>query len=229
MRETKYSFLERSLSLSCNGGIYYKDGAEPDKRTAVLLVGLGGTGADALLRIKDQVKTRMILPSDKRGAPIAEQPENIGCLEIDADDSVQKERYGTARFNTFEKEFCDISLYNSGQNIPDILNNIMKAKKEGEECWQWVSEGVRNFMSGYANFVRQTGRVCLMYNIKKVISMIREKIESIWNGLTDKIMIYIFTGISGSISLEYFSALFSNFSFIKTISSLLAHEILWNN
>lgn len=198
MRETKYSFLERSLSLSCNGGIYYKDGAEPDKRTAVLLVGLGGTGADALLRIKDQVKTRMILPSDKRGAPIAEQPENIGFLEIDADDSVQKERYGTARSNTFEKEFCDISLYNSGQNIPDILNNIMKAKKEGEECWQWVSEGVRNFMSGYANFVRQTGRVCLMYNIKKVISMIREKIESIWNGSTDKIMIYIFTGISGS-------------------------------
>lgn len=198
MRETKYSFLERSLSLSCNGGIYYKDGAEPDKRTAVLLVGLGGTGADALLRIKDQVKTRMILPSDKRDAPIAEQPENIGFLEIDVDDSVQRGRYGTARFNTFEKEFCDISLYGSGQNIPDILNNIMKAKKEGEECWQWVSEGVRNFMSGYANFVRQTGRVCLMYNIKKVISMIREKIESIWNGSTDKIMIYIFTGISGS-------------------------------
>ena len=135
MRETKYSFLERSLSLSCNGGIYYKDGAEPDKRTAVLLVGLGGTGADALLRIKDQVKTRMILPSDKRGAPIAEQPENIGFLEIDADDSVQKERYGTARSNTFEKEFCDISLYNSGQNIPGQRYGFHCLEKKRQNLW----------------------------------------------------------------------------------------------
>lgn len=197
MRETKYSFLERSLSLSCNGGIYYKDGAEPDKRTAVLLVGLGGTGADALLRIKDQVKTRMILPSDKRGAPIAEQPENIGFLEIDVDDSVQRGRYGTARFNTFEKEFCDISLYGSGQNIPDILNNIMKAKKEGEECWQWVSEEITG-VTGHIEFVPPIARICLMYHIEKVLSMIRRKIDSIWSALTDKIIIYMFSGISGA-------------------------------
>ena len=42
-----------------------------------MFVGLGGSGADALLRIKDQVKTRMILPADKTGAPVADQPKNI--------------------------------------------------------------------------------------------------------------------------------------------------------
>ncbi|MBN2947047.1 MAG: hypothetical protein JTJ20_07275 [Blautia sp.] len=133
MRETKYSFLERSLSLSCNGGIYYKDGVEPDKRTAVLLVGLGGTGADALLRIKDQVKTRMILPSDEAGTPVADQPKNIGCLEIDADDSVQKVAYGIAHFDQFGKEFCDISV----KSTPVVSSGIKKAKSAGEKCWQW--------------------------------------------------------------------------------------------
>lgn len=58
--EVKVSLLEKSLSLSKNGGIYYGGArVEADERTAVLFVGLGGSGADALLRIKDQVKTRM--------------------------------------------------------------------------------------------------------------------------------------------------------------------------
>ena len=51
--EAKVSLLERSLSLSKNGGIYYGGArVEADERTAVLFVGLGGSGADALLRIK---------------------------------------------------------------------------------------------------------------------------------------------------------------------------------
>ena len=75
--EVKVSLLEKSLSLSKNGGIYYGGArVEADERTAVLFVGLGGSGADALLRIKDQVKTRMILPADKTGAPVADQPKN---------------------------------------------------------------------------------------------------------------------------------------------------------
>lgn len=56
--EEKISLLEKSLSLAKNGGIYYGGARVPaDPRTAVLFVGLGGSGADALIRIKDQVKT----------------------------------------------------------------------------------------------------------------------------------------------------------------------------
>ena len=109
--EVKVSLLEKSLSLSKNGGIYYGGArVEADERTAVLFVGLGGSGADALLRIKDQVKTRMILPADKTGAPVADQPKNIGYLEIDTDNSGQAATYGTAHFDQFGKEFCDISV-----------------------------------------------------------------------------------------------------------------------
>ena len=142
--EVKVSLLEKSLSLSKNGGIYYGGArVEADERTAVLFVGLGGSGADALLRIKDQVKTRMILPADKTGAPVADQPKNIGYLEIDTDNSGQAATYGTAHFDQFGKEFCDISV----KSTPDVIADIKKAKAAGEECWQWCDDDVPLLLS----------------------------------------------------------------------------------
>lgn len=198
MREKKSSFLERSLSLSCNGGIYYKS-ADTDERTAVLLVGLGGTGLDTLLQIKDQIKKRMLVQTDAKGIPMEELPENIECLEIDVE-NVTGATYGTVRFNKSGKEFCDISLGSEGS---DIICNIMKAKREGEECWQWVSEEITE-MIRHVELVPSEARVCLMYHIEKVLSLVRRKLDSIWSDLTDKIMIYMFSGISGATASETF-------------------------
>ena len=195
--EEKVSLLERSLSLSKNGGIYYGGArVEADERTAVLFVGLGGSGADALLRIKDQVKNRMILPSDESGAPIADQPKNIGFLEIDTDNSVQKAAYGTAHFDQFGKEFCDISV----KSTPDVISDIKKAKKAGEECWQWFDDDVNQVAgSNGAGGIRQIGRMLLMNNITKVINAIAGKIDSLTqnNSNIGKLQIYVFSGISG--------------------------------
>ena len=195
--EAKVSLLERSLSLSKNGGIYYGGArVEADERTAVLFVGLGGSGADALLRIKDQVKNRMILPSDQSSAPIADQPKNIGFLEIDTDNSVQKAAYGTAHFDQFGKEFCDISV----KSTPDVISDIKKAKKAGEECWQWFDDDVNQVAgSNGAGGIRQIGRMLLMNNITKVINAVAGKIDSLTqnNSNIGKLQIYVFSGISG--------------------------------
>ena len=60
------SLLEQALSLGQNGGIYYAGArVAPEEKQAVLFVGLGGSGADALIRIKDQITNRMILPTDE--------------------------------------------------------------------------------------------------------------------------------------------------------------------
>ena len=195
--EAKVSLLERSLSLSQNGGIYYGGArVEADERAAVLFVGLGGSGADALLRIKDQVKTRMILPLDKTGAPIAEQPKNIGFLEIDTDDSVQKASYGTAHFDQFGKEFCNIAV----KSTPDVIADIKKAKATGEECWQWFDDDVNQVAgSKGAGGIRQIGRMLLMNNIAKVINAVSGKIERLTqdNQNIERLVICVFSGISG--------------------------------
>ena len=78
------SLLEQALSLDQNGGIYYAGArVAPEEKQAVLFVGLGGSGADALIRIKDQITNRMILPTDESNTPVADTPKNIGFLEID--------------------------------------------------------------------------------------------------------------------------------------------------
>ncbi len=195
--EVKVSLLEKSLSLSKNGGIYYGGArVEADERTAVLFVGLGGSGADALLRIKDQVKTRMILPSDKTGAPIADQPKNIGYLEIDTDNSGQAATYGTAHFDQFGKEFCDISV----KSTPDVIADIKKAKAAGEECWQWFDDDVNQVAgSKGAGGIRQIGRMLLMNNIAKVINSVSGKIDLLTqnNPNIERLLVYVFSGISG--------------------------------
>ena len=195
--EEKVSLLEKSLSLSKNGGIYYGGArVEADERTAVLFVGLGGSGADALLRIKDQVKTRMILPADKSGAPVADQPKNIGYLEIDTDNSGQAATYGTAHFDQFGKEFCDISV----KSTPDVIADIKKAKAVGEECWQWFDDDVNQVAgSKGAGGIRQIGRMLLMNNITKVINAVSGKIDLLTQNNPDieRLLIYVFSGISG--------------------------------
>ena len=195
--EVKVSLLEKSLSLSKNGGIYYGGArVEADERTAVLFVGLGGSGADALLRIKDQVKTRMILPADKTGAPVADQPKNIGYLEIDTDNSGQAATYGTAHFDQFGKEFCDISV----KSTPDVIADIKKAKAAGEECWQWFDDDVNQVAgSKGAGGIRQIGRMLLMNNIAKVINSVSGKIDLLTQNNPDieRLLVYVFSGISG--------------------------------
>lgn len=100
MAQRKYDFLTQTLSLGQNGGVRY-EGARMGSRydQAVLIVGLGGNGADALLRVKDQITNRMILPTDANDIAIADAPKNIGFLEIDTDRATRNLTYRTAHFS----------------------------------------------------------------------------------------------------------------------------------
>ena len=60
--------LYDELSLSKNGGVYYEGTRVTPTQDPILFVGLGGTGVDAILRIKNEVQTRMPLPKNSDGA-----------------------------------------------------------------------------------------------------------------------------------------------------------------
>ena len=199
MPEIRGSLSEKTFSLSRNGGIYYGGvSIQLDKESAFLFVGLGGSGADALLRIKDQIQRRMFFQLDRRGKLVADIPQNVGFLEIDTDRQVQGITYGTARFAPFGSEFCDISV----QSIPDLIADVKRVKNMGTECWQWFDDDLKEtFGAGIVGSggIRQIGRMLFLNNIKKVISSIEGKIDALITGNPNinNLQICVFGGVSG--------------------------------
>lgn len=182
MKEKRDPFLERSLSLSENGGISGKK-TETGREAAVLLVDLGGEGADALLQIKNRINKEI-------------QNPNIEYLEIDTDIHTAEAVFGTECFARTEQEFCDISV----DSLQNMLNQAKEAKRAGEECWQWLDEGVQAYAdhgrTGSCG-VRQIGRMQLFMNIDKTIHMISSKLDRILLKGADRLVISVCSGISG--------------------------------
>ena len=195
MAQRKYDFLTQTLSLGQNGGVRY-EGARMGLRydQAVLIVGLGGNGADALLRVKDQITNRMILPTDANDIAIADAPKNIGFLEIDTDRATRNLTYRTAHFSERDAEFCDISV----DAADKVIEFARKQKADGIEYGQWSDENIHAVADGYGSSgMRQIGRMLLAYNISKVIVDIKRKICAISDPHINDIRIVLISGISG--------------------------------
>ena len=188
------TLLERQLSLSEGGGI--RDIGQRVKileDEAYLFVGLGGTGADALLHVKNEVMSRIILPTDAAGVPTAEDPAEIGFLEIDTDTTTKEKTYGSAHFDESRGEFCDISV----TDLPGVISEVIVQKRFGADCWQWAENGILS-SAGNIRPARQVSRLCLAWNIDRAVNSVREKIRQLTlHCRTYTLTIFLFSGISG--------------------------------
>lgn len=186
------SYLERQLSLSEGGGVYF-EGARisPVKGKAILFVGLGGTGADALLRIKNQIKSRMILPRDDKGVITADVPSNIAFLAIDSDGDTERKTYGQVGFNEYGEDFQSIAV----DDLPSVIASIHTGSDTVIKSW--FDKGI-NAVAGKngAGGIRQIGRLLLFKNISEVVGKIKNRIDDISDG-TNGLWIFLVTGIAG--------------------------------
>ncbi|MDR0468958.1 MAG: tubulin-like doman-containing protein, partial [Peptococcaceae bacterium] len=188
--------LESELLLSKGGGIYY-DAARvtADEKTATLFVGLGGTGADMLIRIKNEVKRRMILPQNNEGRIVGDTPRNIGFLAFDTDQDTMAKTWGIASFDRFGKEFCSLSV----DDIPKVVENRCKLVDLGELAWQWYEKIPGDSALKGANGKRQIGRLLLFENVKKVVEKIQSRVTELQKsgeGIKS-VNVMLVTGISG--------------------------------
>ena len=192
------SYLHDALSLSKSGGIYF-EGARvaSDERQVVLFVGLGGTGADALIRIKNQVTNRMKLPADPdTGMPVAELPTNIAFLAIDTDNAAEKKTCGNTRFASHGKEFLSIGVVDTAAAIMGA-----KAQKSGRNAaYQWLDDNLSaNGGSAGAGGIRQVGRLLLFENVDAIYQKLQNTIRALAadNPTAAQLQIIVFAGISG--------------------------------
>ncbi len=187
--------LREQLSLSQNGGVYYEGTRVTPTKDPVLFVGLGGTGIDGLLRIKNEVQTRMPLPKDNKGQILSTSPLNIGFMAIDTDKDTMNKSYGVAGFDKTGDEFIGISV----AGLPQVIGSVVE-KHLDEEEWKWFDRDVTaNGGLDGANGMRQIGRFMLFHNINYVYEKFTRAIKKVLVAAApnNSLKIFVMTGIGG--------------------------------
>ena len=196
----KKDVIKESLSLSKSGGIYFAGERVPaDENQMVLFVGLGGTGANALIRMKHQIYNRMKLPVDpKTGIPTADHPANMAFLALDTDLYPETLTYGNTEFAENGSEVFNIGV---SDWVP-VLNKLEMDRENGISYAMWYPPKSNiNVVGGKVGTggKRPVGRAAFFYRY----SDIRSRVEQILYKLkTDSpraqsLEIFLFTGIAG--------------------------------
>lgn len=156
----------------------------------VLIIGIGGTGIDALLRLKYQINRRFKLPEDEITKTKKETPEGIEFLGFETN---AYEKNKSFRGIKLDPQSELVLLSNS--QIGSILNN----REILDDCIkEWLSPelNIADGMQG-ANGNRQAGRLLLFTKINDVVESIRKKIWKVMLNTNEKLEVFILTGISG--------------------------------
>lgn len=156
----------------------------PNKR--VLIIGLGGTGTDALVRTKSTIIKRFNIEG--------EIPDNIGFLGIDTDRNVLNTMIGGASINP-KNEFLHLE-------DPAINAKITNKAMLADFYTKWMNPALQppSSVGTGAAGMRQLGRYLLMFGYENIKSKIQSKITAILNAtprVKSPVQIVIFSGISG--------------------------------
>ncbi len=167
----------------------------------LLVIGLGGTGADGLLRIKSEFAQRLIPDVNAAGEPM-DRPPRTAYLEIDTDLSVLMKKYHGVRIDKND-EFIDLScdiryvLGNGGGNLDPSIKRWLDRK------FYMDQDLIDHAATDGAGTYRQLSRLMLFRNAQVVVSKlntIMTKLSTVSAGAPigrREINVVICTGLSG--------------------------------
>ncbi len=187
------------LLLSAGGGIVSTtQQAEQVKNTATVLIGLGGTGIDALRTIKTQVYSR--LKADDPDA-VVRTYKHIRFLGVDTaeksrgDTKDQDDVKAGALMALDDTEFFSIS----NSNVKKAFSNIEAMKMRDELSWlRWEDIDVPDLGKAGAGGIRQIGRYMMMDKSKIFMDRVEQEINAAKADLNaPTVNIHIFSGLSG--------------------------------
>lgn len=180
----------QQLDVSLGGGIISEKIRVDTIDNPMLVIGLGGTGIDALLRLKYQVNRRFKLPEDPLSKKKKEKPNNIEFLAFETNEHDRNKKYKGIGLDP-NKEFVLLS----NPEIGGLLQNRSTIEPYIKE---WLSPEllITDGISG-ASGVRQAGRLLLFTKINEVVQTIERKIEAVLEGTKEKLYVFILTGLSG--------------------------------
>ena len=153
----------------------------------ILIIGIGGTGIDALLRLKYQINRRFRLPD--AGSKKKQKPDNIEFLAFETNEHDRKHYRGISLKPQSELVLLSNasigSILNNRSTIPDYINSWLSPDLT-------ITDGTKG-----ASGNRQAGRLLLFEKINTVIDAIDNKIRELRVDQENKLLVFILAGISG--------------------------------
>jgi hypothetical protein len=206
-KEIQRDIIQETLSLSKSGGIYFAgERIDADENQMSLFVGLGGTGASALIRMKHQIYNRMKLPVDPQtGIPTSDHPTNVAFLALDTDDEVETLAYGNTMLAKNGSEYFNIGVSNK-QSVLDTMN---KNRVNNMPYAMWYPDGDKITAAGGTNGAggkRPVGRALFFNRASAIRDRISEKLLELnrANPTAKDLRIFLFTGIGGGTGSGYY-------------------------
>jgi hypothetical protein len=180
----------QQLDVSLGGGIVSEKIRVDTIDNPMLVIGIGGTGIDALLRLKYQVNRRFKLPSDSISKKKKEKPNNIEYLAFETN---EQDRY--KKYNGIGLDPVSEFVLLSNAEIGSLLQNRSTLPSY---ITDWLSPEllITDGISG-ASGVRQAGRLLLFTKINQVVQTIEMKIKELSKGTNKRMTVFILTGLSG--------------------------------
>jgi len=177
------------LDIALGGGIASEKIRIDTINHPVLIIGLGGTGTDALLRLKYQIHRRFKLPDNNVTRQKKPKPDNIEFLSLETNEHDKKRYKGI----TLDAHTETVLLANAG--IGSILNN-RSTLPDYIKSWLSPHLTITDGTKG-ASGNRQAGRLLLFEKINTTIDAIENKIRSLRLEQENKLLVFILSGLSG--------------------------------
>ena len=184
--------MYEGLLLSTGGGIITDLKKSAQQGEPTIIIGLGGTGVDALKVVKKKVYEQLI--PDNPAAAIPEY-KHIGFLAIDTD-TIDT---GNGEVYSLEKSEClNISVDNLNRKLKEDTGNTDEEGKQPPQEFAWLQPSLSLNGESGAGTIRQIGRYCVFKNIDDITNKIRSVMTNvIMNTGTTKVNVHIIAGISG--------------------------------
>ena len=181
--KNKEKKMYEGLLLSTGGGVITDREKSEQQGEPTIIIGLGGTGIDALKVVKKKVYEQLY--PDNPGGEIPKY-EHIGFLAIDTDDISNGEDIYSLRKNE-----C-LSIKVNGL-VKKMENDIAHEYKE----FDWLQKDLNQLREEGAGMVRQIGRYCLFKNINEIKSKIKKLKDEVTQDAVPNVNVHIIAGISG--------------------------------
>jgi len=181
----------RELDYEYGGGITTLSTKTEMIDKPILVVGLGGTGVESLIRVKRAIHRHFRLGKGHGGRK-PDKPPQVEYLGIDSDDNLVNIKYMDIGFS--DDEF--ILLDNA--NLTSIYKNRDTVFKYSTH--DWIADNLRlQQVKHGAGGIRQAGRFLLTINTNRVIGLITEKINRLTanRNANDLLYVFILVGCAG--------------------------------